>query len=260
MSIDPLSVPVRYSNLKNIGKSPAHYLHAINCPRDDSGPLRLGRLVHWHILGAMPDDEDGAIHIYEGERRGKAWDEYAAQHNTDEVVTRKEWERALPIADAVRRNKHAMRLIDGSLCEQPIKWSIAGRACSSRPDAYRVGGPLTDLKTTADASPAGFQRMIQRFGYHAQAAMYRDALASVGVDTVGSFIIAVETKPPYPVTVFELTAAMLDHGRRTYRGWFETLRNCEESGEWPEYAQTVVQCDVPEWFEDADDAEEEEAA
>jgi hypothetical protein len=258
VSVDPLSVPVRYSNLKHLAKSPAHYLHAINCPREDSGPLRIGRLVHWHLLGAMPDDEDGEIHIYDGERRGKPWEAFAELHAGSEIVTRKEWERALPIADAVRRNRDAMKLIDGALCEQPIKWSIAGRACSSRPDAFFRGGPLTDLKTTNDASIAGFQRMIFRMAYQAQAAMYRDALASVDIETRGSFIVAVETKAPYPVTVFSLTDAMLDHGRRMYRGWLETLRNCEQSNQWPEYAQTVVTCDVPEWFEGDNDDEGEE--
>lgn len=257
--INPLEVAVRYSNLKYIAKSPAHYLNALNSPLEDSGPLRVGRLTHWHVLGAMPDDEEGRVVVYDGERRGNAWKEFAAANDGCEIVTAKEWERALPIADAVRRNKLAMSFIDGALCEQPIKWNIAGRACSSRPDAFRVGGPLSDLKTTNDASPAAFQRMVMRMGYHAQSAMYRDALASIGVETRGSFIIAVETKPPYPVTVFEITEPMLDLGRRTYRGWFETLRGCEESNQWPEYAQTIVPIAVPEWFDTEDDAEEEAA-
>ena len=257
--INPLSVPVRYSNLKHIGRSPAHYLHAINHPREDSGPLRIGRLVHWHVLGAMPDDEDGRVVIYDGERRGNAWKQFAAEHDGSEIVTAKEWETALPIADAVRHNALAMSLIEGALCEQPIAWSIAGRAMSSRPDAYRAGGALVDLKTTNDASPAAFQRLVHKFAYHAQAAMYQDALASLGIETTGAFLVAVETKAPHPVTVFQLTRAMLEHGRRTYRGWLETLRTCEDSNQWPEYAQTVVQCDIPEWFA-ADDEGEEVAA
>lgn len=259
-AFDPRTVPVRYSTLKHVGRSPAHYRYAIENPREDSGPLRIGRLVHWHVLGAMPDDEDGRVVVYEGERRGNAWKEFAAANEGAEIVTPKEWDVALPIAEAVQRNALAAQLLDGTVREHRIQWAIAGRAMSSRPDAYRPGGPLIDLKTTNDASPAAFSRMVHKFAYHAQAALYQDALRSIGVETTGAYLIAVETKAPHPVTVFELTRAMLDHGRRMYRGWLETLRTCEDSDQWPEYAQTVVQCDIPEWFAVESDGEEEEAA
>ncbi len=252
---------VRYSHLKHIGRSPAHYLHAVTSEREDSGPMRIGRLVHQHILGAMPDDEDGAIVVYDGERKGNVWKEFATLHAGCDIVTRKEYDAALPIASAVRHNALAMSLIDGARCEQPLLWSAGGRAMSSRPDAYRPGGALMDLKTTNDASPAAFQRQIMKMAYHAQAAMYQDALASLGIATTGAYLVAVETKAPYPVTVFELAPSMLDLGRRTYRGWLETLRTCEESDQWVEYAQTVVRVDVPEWFAvEADDDGEEVAA
>lgn len=265
MIVDPRTVPIRYSNLKHIGRSPAHYIHAINHPREDSGPLRIGRLVHWHILGAMPDDEDGEIHVYDGDRRGKAWESFAAEHTGSEIVTAKEWAKAAPIADAVRNNAFAMSLIEGALCEQPIAWKIGSRACSSRPDAFKHYGALVDLKTTNDASIVALQRMAQKMAYHAQAAMYRDALASIGVKTTESLIIAVETKAPYPVTVMRLTERRVDEGRRLYRSWYETLRTCEDSDHWPAYTESVVSWDVSEWEEadgpnDPEDAEEEEAA
>ncbi len=47
------------------------------------------------------------------------------------------------------------------------------------------------------------------------------------------------------MTVFELTPAMLDHGRRMYRGWLETLLGCETSGVWPGYCEATVEFDVP---------------
>lgn len=258
--IDLRSVRVRYSTLKHIGRSPAHYLHAVTSEREDSAPMRIGRLVHQHILGAMPDDEDGAVVVYEGERRGNVWKEFAELHAGSDIVTRKEYDVAQPIADAVRHNALAMSLIDGALCEQPLLWSAGGRAMSSRPDAFRRGGALVDLKTTNDSSPAAFQRQILKMAYHAQAAIYQDALASLGIETTGAFLVAVETKAPYPVTVFQLTRAMLDHGRRTYRGWLETLRTCEESAQWPEYAQNVVTVDIPEWFAGESDDDGEEVA
>lgn len=256
MSVDLRTTPVRFSTLKAIGRSPAHYRAAVLTEREDSAAMRLGRLVHWHVLGGMPDDEEGRIAIYNGERRGNAWKEFADEHKGDEIVTVKEWERALPIADAVRTNSLARMLLDGATMEKRVFWKSGGREMSSRPDAFGSFG-VYDLKTTSDASLIGLQRQAWRMGYHAQLAMYQDALEQHGITIPGAYVIGVETKPPYPVTVMRLSHRLVDVGRRTYRQWMETLRVCEDNDHWPEYSESMVQWDVPEWFEGEDDEDEQ---
>jgi exodeoxyribonuclease VIII len=251
--------PVRFSTLKHIARSPAHYRHALTTERPDTPAMRLGRLVHWHVLGGMPDDEEGRVAIYDGERRGNAWKEFAAAHKNDEIVTRKEWEAALPIADAVNLDPYFRQLKDGAALEQRIEWSIAGRAWASRPDAFRPGSMLLDLKTTTDASPIGFARQAWKMGYHAQLAAYEDALAFHDISVPDKYLVAVETRAPYPVTVLRLTPTILEEGRRLYRAWFERLRVCEENDHWPAYTEHVETLDVPAWH-DVDAGVEEEAA
>ena len=150
----------------------------------------------------------------------------------------------------------AQSLLAGATCERHLEWKLQGRAMSSRPDAFTPGRMLFDLKTTTDASPIGFGRQAWRMAYHAQSALYIDALASLGIDVLDAYLVAVETKPPYPVTVMRLTAQMIDVGRRTYRTWFETLRVCEESDHWPAYTSSVVPWDVPAWIEHDEDDEQ----
>lgn len=235
---------VRFSLLKYIARSPAHYLHALTSERPDTAAMRLGRLVHTRVLGG------DAVAVYDGERRGKAWLEYATANEGREIVTIKEYDAAAPIADAVLRNADARELIIDAAHETQVSWSSAGRACTGRLDV--LGDTyVADLKTTNDASPAGFARQAYRMGYHAQLAWYCD-----GAKRPDAYLIAVESSAPYPVTVMQITPAMLDEGRRQYRTWFELLRNCEDSNQWPEYAQTVVPLDVPGWIE----LEEAEAA
>ncbi len=78
-------------------------------------------------------------------------------------------------------------------------------------------------------------------------------------------LIGVETKPPYAVTVFELTEDAIAQGRKMCAIWLERLRASEENDFWPTYAQAPVPFDLPPWMstgddEDADDDASEDAA
>jgi len=262
--IDPRSVPVRFSRLKSIGRSPLHYRHALEEERADSASMRLGRLVHFLALGAAPDDGDGKIVVYEGERRGKVWQEFAAANEGADIVTVKELEAARPIAAAVLNDPIASQFL-GERHEERVDWKIGDRQCTARLDiiGQREGRRFVcDLKTTRDAAPESFKRDAWRRGYAAQLAWYGDGLATAGEPVDEHYIIAVESAAPHPVTVLRLLPNLIEEGRRQYRAWFERLRVCEDSNDWPAYAQTVVDFDVPAWFEvgGEDEDDDEEAA
>lgn len=232
--MNPASVPVRFSRLKYMAQSPAHYLHSISYEREDSASLRAGRLVHYLILG-------GAYAVYDGTRRGKAWDEFQAEHEGADIFTATELERAEPIAESVLRCSDAARLLVGEH-EVQRDWSWLGRACTGRLDVMAPGW-IVDLKTTVDAQPERFQRLALRYGYHAQLAWYR---IGAGDPSRDCFLISVETKPPHPVVVHHFTEAALDQGERLCRLWIERLLSCEQSGQWPGYAQGIVDFDALE--------------
>jgi hypothetical protein len=253
--------PIRFSHLKHLSRSPAHYRHALTS-RVDNAAMRMGRLVHWNVLGGMPDDEDGRVVVYDGERRGNSWKEFAAANIGCEIVTATEWAKSLPIADAVRANPIAARLLENAETERHVRWKIGARECSSRPDAYVNGAHLWDLKTTTNCRPDELMRQAFKMQYFAQLAFYTDALAYHGIAVPKRYIVAVETVAPHAVTVLELTDGLIELGRRTYRGWLEQLQVCQDSDFWPEYAQHAVPWGVPEWMEVGEDDEddEEEAA
>lgn len=238
---------VRFSLLKYMQRSPAHYREAVLNPTKPTAAMALGTLVHAHVLGSVRD-----IAVWDGARRGKAWEEFAEANSDREIVTMREVMEAERVALSVRASCEAQELFfsPGVQRERKIAWQIANRWCSGRPDAFGENW-VVDLKTTTDASPAKFQHHAVRMGYAAQLAWYMDGLRAAGIAyPEQAFIVAVETKPPFVVQPYELTPDAIDLGRRTYRLWFERLRVCEDSNEWPGYVQGFAPIGAPEGTEE----------
>lgn len=232
---------VRFSSLKQIARSPAHYKASLNWSAD-SASMRLGRIVDVALLGGPP------LVVYEGSRRGKAWDEFKSQHDGSEIVTASEYEDAGPVIDAVRAHEHAMFLLGSGTPKKRIFWDWLGRACSGEPDVQ--GKYLVDLKTTRCAEPNRFSKQAMWLSYHAQLAWYRQGMLLSGAEPPAQvFIVAVETVAPYPVTVFSLTERAIEQGERLCRVWMERLLGCEATNEWPGYVQSAVDLDVPDELE-----------
>ncbi len=231
---------IHFSQLKKLALSPAHFKHALETPHEQTPAMRFGSLVHALVLG-------GKYVVYDGERRGNAWQEFQASTLCKLIVTAKELERAKPVANAVKRDPVAAPLLAGAT-ERAWKTRMFGRMCAGRID---VAGAFfnVDLKTTNTAEPERFSRACLKLAYPAQLAWYRDARRRLGERVDESFIIGVETSPPFPVVVFKLTERALEEGAKLNRLWLERLQCCEESGEWPGYAQSVLPLDVPDDIE-----------
>lgn len=226
--------PVRFSHLKHIARSPAHYRHALTASYD-SAAFRIGRLVDCAVLGGPQPV------VFEGTRRGKAWEAFRAEHDERDIYTASEVAAAAPVSEAVLSNRRAMEVLEAGIPKRRIAWDWIGRNCSGEPD---VGGldVLVDLKTCRTADPARFAREAIWYGYHAQLAWYRNGLELAGKPRPREvYIVAAEKAPPYPVTVFRLTEDALDAGLRLCRGWLERLLVCEDADVWPTYSE----CDVP---------------
>jgi len=241
---------LHFSDLKQMAKSPAHVRHAVETGWTPARYLTIGTLAHAILLG-------GDYVVFEGQRRGKAWEAFEAEHEGWTIATRKEFDEAEAMAHAVLAHPVAVRLLDG---EKERAWAATmyGRKCAGRIDVS--GRATVELKTTNDAEPGRFQRQCLRMGYHAQLAWYQDARRALGEDPGEAFIIGVESKAPFPVTIFRLTPRALLEGQKLNRLWVERLAACEAADEWPGYVQSVVDLDIAEDAGLIIDGEEVEAA
>ena len=240
---------LRFSTLKHFAQSPAHFRYWNGREMEPSAAMRIGTAVHAAVLGGAP------VVRYDGTRRGKVWDDFEAAHHGATILTATEYDTAQQCAVAVRYDAEASKHVVSAMSdpqwenERLIEWDFNGVPFRSTPDRnYGPNGAATlvELKTTRSAQPARFLRDATSRHYHAQLGVYREALRSVGVTVARAVIVAVETSPPYNVTVLELTDRALDVGYRTACGWLEQYKVCEASGEWPGYAQGPIPFDIVE--------------
>ncbi len=277
---------VHASDLTTMALSPAHYFERVSvkaCPtcegygetagpgdrgpvqcdrcdgtgvakkeRYDSPAMLFGRVVHVMVLGY------GEFVVWPGKRTDKGWKEFKARNEGIDIITGDEEERARAVAAAVLANPLARPLLEGEM-EREYEWTNGGRKCAGRLDIH-TDRRIVDLKTTSLAQPDWFVHHGIKLSYHAKKAWYVDGMRARGLDIRESFLIAAESKAPFPVTVFKLTEAALEEGRRSYRHWLEQLLVCEASKEWPAYAQSIVDFDVSRDVDLIFPDDEEEAA
>jgi hypothetical protein len=233
--MNALDFPVRHSRLKNMAKSPAHYLHALaDVDGAGSAAQQLGTAIHSLVLGGAP-----VLAFPGATRRGKEWDAFKADNLGSTIVTKDELETAHAVHAAIQADPNAVAALTG-MREYKKHWSIGGRACVSTLDVYQPGSHITDLKTCRSAHPRAFARDARRFHYDSQLAFYDDAVGGVP----DHYIVAAETVAPYPVTVFRLTPATIEMGRALYRSWWEWLMGCEENNFWPGYSRLIESLDL----------------
>jgi hypothetical protein len=247
--------PVRFSRLKLMGKSPAHYQAGVDA---ETGSMRKGSALHSYLLG----DAD-RVKVYEGKRdkRVKAYQAFLEEHPDAEILSPREAIDVEGMRASLHRHERAMQLLDG-IREQRIEWSLGGRPCAGTPDVVHLrdgGKVLVELKTGQSSAPDLFRWQSRKLAYHAQLAWYARGLEMASIYTPGpvteQYIVAVESSAPYPVTVFRVTDALRSAGERQCRLWLEQLLVCERTGRWPGYVDADVELDEEEreldWDEEA---------
>lgn len=246
---------VSKSDLDLINKSPAHYIEAKMCPKEQTPSMLLGSVVHKLILEPETFCHEYAV-CPEIDRRTKAgkeqWKEFTDGLTDDiTVIDKATYELALTVAEAVKNHPVASRLLTGGQAEQSYFWNHkSGTECKCRPDYLRTDiKTVVDVKTTQDASPEEFTKTAYKFRYHVQAAWYTDGLKQCGIDINNFMFIVVETKAPYNVMVYAADDNMMTLGRSEAEKNLETYISCKKCNNWHGYEESpkINSLSLPEW-------------
>jgi hypothetical protein len=252
-----LAEPIHLSALSHMGQSPAHCLEAM-MRKFDAVHYRIGRHTHHLILG--PQKGEKWI-VYPKRRQGKDWDVFEAKYEEEgyDIFTESEHRLAMAMARAVKEDPLVaeLGLLDGQY-EVPVEWTDeTGRKCATRGIDILHRTRTVEIKTSQTSNPVKFGYEAKKYAYHAQGSWFHEACKRglKMTEVKDHFIIVVEKRAPYVVTVMQLTPGMLLEGYMLHRSWMQTLKGCEESNQWPGYSQSVVMLDTNPSPDGADDDE-----
>lgn len=221
-----------FSALKHLDRSPAAYKTALALGSEDKAAFVFGRVAHLAVF--EPDSLPSSVAVWDGGvRRGKEWDAFVSAHSGKEILKSDEFTELSALALAVRQKPSVRRhLLAKGHAEPTFSWEEEGLPLKGRADWVSELG-IVELKTTRDASPAGFGRECAQRNYHVQAAMYSDAYEAAHGRRLPYFIVAAEKSAAHDVVVYRVSEELLNAGRERYRAWLGLLKSCVASGAWP---------------------------
>lgn len=134
--------------------------------------------------------------------------------------------------------------------EMTAVWQDGPAWCRSRQDWISADrGVIVDYKTTENAEPAAFLRMILRMGYDVQCAFYSRGVEALTGKAPKFLFLAQETEPPYLISLTALDPAWLAWAHAKVAAAIEVWTECMATERWPGYSARVCYGSAPGWAE-----------
>jgi len=263
---------VSKSHLDEVNRSPFHYWDKyINPDRVIPEPTKqmlLGSAFHTLVLEPELFEKEYILESIDAPKKPTAaqrnakkptqqtldaisyWNSFEEKAKGKTLISLEDIERLTIMKQRVLEHPAASTILNMSgVCEQSYQWkdSQTGEICKSRPDFHTNDGTLiVDLKTTSDASELGFQKSVHNFRYHVQAGFYLRSIK----EAEQFVFIAVESKPPYLVAVYNASPEMIAAGNRVADKNLATLAQCRKKGKWTGYSEKITTLDLPRFNND----------
>ena len=236
-----------------LSTSPAKVRWERENPRPSSSPLIMGGCFHSMVLepdcldveyAIKPPDIDGKSPLTKYYKETFA--EMQEERPDAQWLKPDEWKTCLGMAEAVLSNPvytHYASDVE-AIAEGTGYFKYNGASCKVRPDLYTSDGTIIDLKSTQDASEAGFRKSVRNFKYDFQTAWYMEAMRALGLPARQFIFGCVEKSPPYLTATYTLTASEIDRQKPRMQKACEIWATCMETGVWPGYPEEVVTLDL----------------
>lgn len=253
-----------------LSKSPYHFwfdspLNPDRPAEDDKPHFSIGRAAHDMIL--LSERWPEFYHVLpEGFSRAKknqmadAIAEADAARESGMTLLRYEDAQVVhAVAAALRKSDLAVACLTNGVTEETLVWQdpLTGVWLRARPD-FRPNSLIdkqavmvvADLKFVAEshASPDGFQRAVQNFGYHQSAAFYADGIKAIYGHYPTHWVhVVIERDAPHCVALYELPGEDIERGRALNRRAINLFAQCLKDDRWPGYADEPTPVGLPIW-------------
>ena len=224
-------------------------------PRDTTAAFDMGTVLHASALPGENADEV-AVRMPAGMKKttkeGKA---FVAEHKGKIILNSSDAYAVDQMMLSLREHPFSAGLVNGELkgkAEQSFFCtdSETGLELKARPDFILDDYSLIlDLKTTADASPNGFQSSIAKFRYFVQASHYLDVIeGATGTRPQAFLFVAVEKTRPFSTAVYMADQAMIDLGKQQAREDLNNIAQWIADDKFPGYSERVEEISLPKWM------------
>jgi excisionase family DNA binding protein len=233
--------------------SPAKVRWERDNPRPSSLPLIMGGCFHGMVLEPECLDEEYAVKPTEIDGKSpltkyykESFAEMQAERPEAQWLKADEWKTCQGMANAIMSNPvytHYASDVE-AIAEGSGYFDYNGAKCKVRPDLYTSDGTIIDLKSTQDASEAGFRKSVRNFGYNFQACYYLEAMRAMGLPARQFIFCVVEKLAPFSVATYTLTESEIDRHKPRMQRACELWATCMDTGVWPGYPEEVVTLDL----------------
>ena len=246
-------VRLSFSSLKQFSKSPAHWVMYKKREFKQSSAMRRGWLTH--LLTLEPQKQIGLQVLDCKTRATKAYKEAVEEYGDQKVFTRKEYDEALNLAEAIMTNPLANKLItESNRVEDYLQFNFEGVKFHGYADI--VGADyIADLKIT-DNEPRKIQRWVLDNLYHMQLALYSYAVFNSKAK-IKHYLITCDPNPPYGVIVYEMSLEMAEDGFnrarlevQMFKDWFRSWdgKSTPKSYDYLEPLNKPMILELPTWY------------
>jgi hypothetical protein len=215
-----------------------------NYKPDTDSKFDLGTCAHAVLL----EDDASRIAIVEADD----WRTKAAKEQRDAARASGKTPLLAKHFDAVRRMTEAAKAFildseiaefwhaDDAKSEVTAVWKEGSVWLRARLD--RFSGSMKfigDYKSTVDASPDAFSRLLIRMGYHIQEAFYRRACRNLGIPEAKFIFLAQSVEPPHECSLHGCDPALQQIADAEVDRAVQLWRVCMQTNKWPSYGGRI---------------------
>ena len=252
------SAGISNTMLSDLARSPAHFyaLHmAPDRPERNATPSMMsGTLAHCAILEPAALRDRYAIRPDGLDGRTTAGKEWATANAGREIISAAQYATAQAQCTAVLAVDELGSILSAGEPELSAFWSDddTGLPCRCRPDwtHYHGDGSVTllDVKTTTDASPDEFSRMVAKYGYHRQAWHYSRGFERASGKRVRRFVFATVTNSyPFLAAAYVLDEETEAQACEEVTDLLSLYASCKKLGAWPAFGGGCNVIGLPSW-------------
>jgi len=250
------------SILNRFQRTPAHVKYELDHGgKKRTGALDLGWLTHLAVLEPARFESEVVVppKVDRRTKAGKAtWAQFEAEHPDAMLVDMQTHAKVRAMRRNILEHETAGEFFSGTGAnELSVLWNDEehGVRCKARIDRVSTIGewPIVgDLKTSRSAARRGFEKSINDFGYHVQAAHYLAGLEAIVPVPPGQpfrrfVFFVVESEPPHCVAVYEIDDAALAEGVLVRSRYLRQWRECVETGNWYGFPAGIEYASLPAW-------------